>query len=184
MKTAIVLRSVRGSQTTGQIQVEVIVLWMQRPPPLPLRLNRGSKLNQLPQCTLEITPPAALTGWKRDGSLWFLYSELQSLLNLSQFNFHEQSDMSARPGLFGWTRDEDGSKLRSPMDEGNRYTDCSRPGSCTVRQARCENALFTRGFLLWEDFLQDLLSITAGKHWAENHILIKRDRKKPGESNQ
>lgn len=127
MKTAIVLRSVRGSQTTGQIQVEVIVLWMQRPPPLPLKLNRGSKLTQLPQCTLEITPPAALTGWKRDGSLWFLYSELQSLLNLSQFNFHEQSDMSARPGLFGWTRDEDGSKLRSPMDEGNRYTDCSRP---------------------------------------------------------
>lgn len=49
MKTAIVLRSVRGSQTTKQLQVEVIVLWVQWNPSK--QCSKLATLTELPQCS-------------------------------------------------------------------------------------------------------------------------------------
>lgn len=45
----------------------------------------------------------------------------------------------------------------------------SRPGSCPVQQARCESTLFTRGFLLCKDFLQDRsLKLSCYQSWRGN----------------
>ncbi len=58
MKTAIVLRSVSGSQTAERLQVEVIVLWMQwnrsplpTPPSKQNHCSKLAKLTELPQCS-------------------------------------------------------------------------------------------------------------------------------------
>lgn len=95
MKTAIVLKSVRGSQTAERLQVEVIVLWMQwnqspRPCAPPKKSNPPSKQNhcsklakliELPQCCMLKTASfslllhycyilfTALVGLKEDGYL-------------------------------------------------------------------------------------------------------------------
>lgn len=97
------------------------------------------------------------------------------------------------------TGEEDGStKTQLPCSRGvwwiremffHSDSDCSRPGSCPVQQARCESALFTRGFLLCKDFLQDLsLKLSYHQSWREKTeqktTLCWKDWKKVKKSNQ
>lgn len=120
MKTAIVLRAFRGSQTTNQLQVDTIVLWMQwnwsllaTPPSKPKQLPEASKANWA--STLSMSSQSRLSWSGLDKTVICNFLQVNpdtiwqpcSMIILPQVNFQvllvgprTRQAWKAHPGLF------------------------------------------------------------------------------------